>query len=205
MRSHPGVGYNGQLSQVLYDLVGIDEPGWAVDVGASDGVTVNTTYGLEKLHGWNVLSVEPNIDFAKSLRYHRAFIEFCACSDKPGRQVIRINDDNPEAFTSLKPTNRRDLPGIDKAKWRSVEVKVDTVDRLLTKWEFPRLDLLCVDTEGTELDVLVGVNLDKWKPSVIVSECWDEDGGNVKPYLLGKGYELRMRFGVNDIYVREEE
>ena len=204
MRSHAGVGYNGKLSEVIVNMLELDGPGWGVDVGASDGVTVNSTYGLEKTYGWNILSVEPNIDFAKSLRYHRAFVEFCACSDKPGRQVIRINDDNPEAFTSLKPTKRRDLPGIEKVKWRDVEVKVDTVDRLITKWEFPRLDLLCVDTEGTEKDVLVGANLDKWKPKVIVSESWDEDGGEVKKYLEVNGYERVMRLHHNDIYLREE-
>lgn len=198
------VGYNGKLSNIILDLMGTTDRGWGVDVGASDGVTVNSTYSLEKNYGWNILSVEPNIDFAKSLRYHRAFVDFCACSAKPGRQVMRINDDNPEAFSSLNPTRRRDLPGIEQAKWRSVEVKVDTVDRLLTKWEFPKLDLICVDTEGTEKDVLVGANLDKWQPKVVVSECWDEDGGEALKYLEEKGYKRAIRMGVNDIYIREE-
>lgn len=197
-------GYNGKLSNIIIDLMGTTDRGWGVDVGASDGVTVNSTYSLEKNYGWNILSVEPNIDFAKSLRYYRAFVDFCACADKPGRQVMWINDDNPEAFSSLSPTNRLDIPGMKQAKWRSVEVKVETVDRLLNKWEFPKLDLICVDTEGTEKDVLVGANLDKWQPKVVVSECWDEDGGEALKYLEEKGYKRAIRMGVNDIYIREE-
>lgn len=201
---HKVYGPNGQIPEIIREHFPEGYVGYGIDVGASDGISINSTYLLEKDYHWNIISVEPNIDFAKSLRYHRAFVEFCACSNEPGRLKMHINDDNPEAYSSLNPTKRKDLLGIDRAVWRIVEVKVETVDRILRKWDFPQLDFICVDTEGTEKEVLEGAMLEKWKPKVIVSESWDEDGGEVRKYLAGQGYERIMRSYHNDIYRREE-
>ena len=199
---HQIAGPNVHLSEIIRGQFPEGYVGHGIDVGASDGISINSTYMLEKDHQWNIISVEPNIEFAKSLRYQRAFVEFCACSNEPGRLKMHINDDNPEAYSSLNPTKRKDLPGIDAAQWRIVEVKVETVDRILRKWDFPKLDFICVDTEGTEKDVLEGAMLEKWKPKVIVSESWDEDGGQVRKYLKEHGYERMMRHVHNDIYRR---
>lgn len=194
---------NGNLSLYLLGLFPPDYQGWGVDVGASDGISINTTYHLEVIHRWTILSVEANNSFTEMLKRHRAFVEMCACSDRPGEAEFTINSEYPEALSSLKPTSRKDL--IEKygnVTWKKTKVRVDTVDVLLRKWEFPRLDLLCVDTEGTELDVLKGSNIEHWKPKVIVAECWDKVGP-IDTYLEALGYKKTARNVDNDIFVRE--
>ena len=177
--------------------------GWGIDVGASDGISINTTYQLEKAHRWTILSVEANPGFSEMLKKHRAFVEMCAVSDKAGEAEFTINVDNPEAFSSLSVTKRRDLDGITTAKWSKVRVNVDTVDSLMQKWQFPQLDLLCVDTEGTELDVLKGTDIARYKPKVIVTECWDKVSP-IDTYLEDLGYKKTARNVHNDIFVRAE-
>ena len=194
---------NGNLADFIREQFPPEYQGWAVDVGASDGISINTTYHLEKAHRWNVLSVDANPDYAKSLKQHRMFVEICACSHEPGEATFHIHEQNPEAFSSLKPNVRPDLHTGGNITWKKVKVRVETVDRLLKKWDFPRLDVLCVDTEGTELDVLRGCSLHEWKPKVIVTECWDKVGP-IDLYLEGLGYVKTARNVHNDVFILKE-
>ncbi len=177
--------------------------GYAVDVGASDGISINTTFGLEEAR-WTVLSVEANPDFGPMLKKHRAFVEMSAVGWKPGTATFHINDTNPEAYSALSVTGRRDLPGVGDAKFRDITVPVTTVDALMEKWEFPRLDVLCIDTEGTELDVLRGANIPKWRPRTIVAEMWGEVGP-LDLWLESHGYTKVARSVDNHCWTIKED
>lgn len=191
---------NGNLSQYILGHFPPGYQGFGVDVGASDGISINTTFALEASHRWTILSVEANPDFGPLLKANRARVEMCACSSQPGIAEFHINTDNPEAYSALRPTTRRDLDQIVDVRWKKVEVRVDTVDALLAKWEFPQLDLLTIDTEGTELDVLKGCDLERWKPKVIVTECWYKVGP-IDLWLETFGYEKKARNVHNDIFI----
>lgn len=200
---------NGAITELLLQHFPEGYQGWGVDVGASDGVSINTTYNLESAFRWNILSVEANPEFEESLKKHRMFVEMCACGELPAYSDFHINTSNPEAFSSLRPTNRKDILENPKwvwepVQWTKVRVRVERLEDLLKKWQFPQLDLLCVDTEGTELEVLKGCDLAKWKPKVIVTECWDEVGP-IDPYLEALGYKKTDRNVHNDIFVRGDE
>jgi FkbM family methyltransferase len=176
--------------------------GYAIDVGASDGVSVNTTYTLEKMHRWTVLSVDANPDYAPFLQSNRAFVELCACGKEPQESAkFHINLSNPEAHSALTVQKCPiDQPRAD-AGWKVVKVPVRTVEQLMKKWEFPRLDALCVDTEGTEVDVLYGCDLARWEPKVVVVESWTEEGP-VHDYMKERGYKLVDTLVQNYVYLR---
>ena len=192
---------NGSLSKYLLGQFEPGYVGYGVDVGASDGISISTTYMLEVMDRWTILSVEPNPDFAADLKRRRAFVETCACSDKGGTATLSIHVENPESFTSLRPTTEN-LP--EAMTWKFVEVAVCTVDELIRKWEFPRLDPLCVDTEGTELDVLRGADLSHWNPKVVVVESWTKPNPTLDGYLGGFGYRQIATSVDNLIYRRDE-
>ena len=179
---HIRVPPNHGLSDIIAGYFDTGYKGWAVDVGASDGTTVNSTYGLETVRGWTVLNVEPNPEFRDWLTENRRLVEKCACADFIGRVP-------PKGLAMY-------------SDWKQIEVDVTTVEVLLAKHKFPKLDLLCVDTEGTELDVLKGVDLEKWKPKVIVTECWELEGP-IDEYLATRGYQKISRIQpetVNDLF-----
>jgi FkbM family methyltransferase len=201
--THKFWGPNGELSQMILKGFQNHYQGYAVDVGASDGVSINTTIMLEKNYRWTVLSVEPNPYFKPFLHANRAFVEMCACGSTPQEEApFHIHLENPEAYSALNvrkhPINK---PRPD-AKWSTIMVPVRTVDQLLAKWEFPRLDVLCVDTEGTEVDVLKGCELKRWKPTIIVVECWDKTGPTHE-YLREQGYRCADTSVHNYVYLRE--
>ena len=199
--SHAKWPPNGNLSQWILDQFPTEYRGYGIDVGASDGVSINTTYALEKSHNWMVLSVEPNPFFHPMLKAERTWVETCALSREPKESAtLHVHVENPEAFTSLRPQVRPDMHPVKEMTWMQVKVAVKTVDQLLEKWQFPRLDLLSIDTEGTELDILKGCDLERWKPRVIVTECWDPVGP-IDLYLEALGYKKTARNVHNDIFV----
>ena len=191
---------NYGLSDIIAGYFPTHYRGYCVDVGASDGVTCNTTFGLETARGWKVLSVEPNPEFHEHLRAHRQLVEACACSNFTGTATLTINEVGPEAYTTIGTVP--DKGRMEFTHWGEAEVRVETVEDLLAKHEFPQLDALCVDTEGTELDVLKGVDLKKWNPKVIVTECWETEGP-IDDYLADLGYTKISRIQpatVNDLF-----
>ncbi len=194
---------NNVLANYIMEQFPADYVGWGIDIGASDGISINTTFALEVFHRWTILSVEANPGFSQMLHQRRAFVEMCACSDSEGEAIFHVNDQNPEALSSLEPTDRpklleREAP---KSTWSRVKVATKTVDQLLDKWEFPQLDVLCIDTEGTELSVVVPSSLVMRKPLVICVECWDATGP-MDPYLAKFGYEKTARNTDNNLYIR---
>ena len=64
------------------------------------------------------------------------------------------------------------------------------------------IDLVSIDTEGCELDVLDGFDLDRFKPRVLVIENDRPSGGEIEPYLTERGYRKFHRQTINDFYVR---
>ena len=200
---------NGHLSQWIIDQFEPGYRGWCVDVGASDGISISTTWSLEKVHYWGVLCVEANPDFGPALKQRRMWVEMCACSDRSADSAeFHVNEENPESFSALKIAEHplvRKWADPQKAglPWKKIRVPVKTLDELLAKWEFPRLDALCVDVEGGELEVLKGCDLERWKPRVIVSEAWDS--GHEYPYLYKHGYRMVARNVHNDLYKLAEE
>lgn len=202
---HKAFPPNGDLGEWIAGHFDPGYSGYAIDVGASDGISVNTTYSLEKYRQWSVLCVEPNPQFRASLGSNRKLVAYCACgAEQVSVAPFYVHMDCAEAYSSLRPTkdHPRWKPQPD-ARWETIDVEVRTVDSLMEEHGFPRLDALCVDTEGTEMDVLRGVDILKWRPKVLVVESWDE-GGVVEPYLSQFGYRRVWRQVVNDCYVREQ-
>lgn len=206
-RAPPNLGLADMIAGYFPD----DYVGHAIDVGASDGVSCNTTYGLERPRRWTVLSVEPNPEFHPVLTQERVWVEKCACSNFTGSATLHINVKIPEAFSTIGPQ-----PQIEKIEafahhenrhtwydqWQDVEVLVEQVDDLLAKWQFPKLDVLCVDVEGTELDVVRGCDLALWKPKVVVLEAWEDDSHDA--YMLSRGYEKAFRLIHNNTWLRSD-
>ena len=177
--------------------------GYAVDVGASDGVSVNSTLFLESNLKWTVIAVEPNPHFKPMLIRNRIFVETCALgAERSEAMPLHVNLGNFEAYSSLNPQKNNPRAIREGAtEWEEVLVRVRTLEDLLAQYEFPQLDALCIDTEGTESDVLKGLDLEKWKPRVVVVEAWTE--GACDSSL--PGYKRVTRQGDNDCYVREPE
>jgi FkbM family methyltransferase len=194
---------NGAVSLWIMSLFPHEYVGYAIDVGASDGISVNSTYVLEKAAKWTVLAIEPNPNFHPYLKQSRSFYALCAAGSKREQATLHVNLANIEAFSSINPSvNHPRFIQEGGKDWGKVEVEVRTLNDLLDQYDFPQLDALCIDTEGTEADVLAGIDLVKWRPKAIVVEAWDS--GAHDELLASHGYEKRWHNADNDGYVRKD-
>lgn len=196
--------------------LGAQEQGYAADVGAVDGVFLSNTKFLED-GGWIVLCVEPIETYARACRQNRRLVEQVACGVEPRTRapfyVRALPGGNMTSGSSLAPdsgvmddpringgTSLRDMGAIEF----QTTVDVARLDDLLDKHQFPRLDFLSLDTEGTEAEVLRGFTLGRWRPKLVVVESWFDTEPH-RAYFEAAGYHRVERLAVNDFYLRGED
>jgi hypothetical protein len=120
----------------------------------------------------------------KTVTYHR--------DDKVLHSGVRPNLSGMEAFYKTQ--------GWEWKGWESLEVPAVTLAKALKDNPLESVDMLSVDTEGTELDILKAFPFDKYQPRLIIVEMNDERG--VDEYLVSQGYFIARWVHVNGIYVR---
>jgi len=178
--------------------------GVCIDVGAYHPFWISNSWLLERV-GWDVHCIEPNPKCISLLKQHRKSVYQYACGghneddaelfiyrspivgDAGGTGILRHSDwGSEQSFSHIDKTNIRSLNWLLEN-----EIKVSSID------------CLSIDTERSEMVVLSGIDLDFYKPKVIVIEDIDKEGVQ-KKYLEERGYTYNHRIIFNDFYLRNE-
>ena len=182
--------------------------GTCIDICAGLGTERSNTYYFEKKY-WTCLCIEPNPNLYNHMRMYRRLALNLACSNHDKKSapfhVYVVDQNNQEAISSLVVDQRlvESHKGIINETYK-IEVEVKKLDTILSRINIEKIDFLSIDTEGTELDVLQGFDLEKWKPKLLVVEN-NFNETKIKDYLARFGYILSERIGVNDFYLRSDE
>ncbi len=142
-----------------------------VDVGANDP----TVFSISKAfydHGWRGISVEPSHHFAQLHRDQRPgdiVVEAAVASRGGGTVTLHEIDDS--GLSTLRD-EVRDRHASQGWKVREVEVPTKTLNEILdeAKWDGLDIHFMTVDVEGAEGDVLASIDLDRWRPWILVIE-----------------------------------
>jgi FkbM family methyltransferase len=137
--------------------------GFFVDVGAYDGITGSNTYFFEKNRKWQGLCIEGNSSVFSNLKSNRQSICLNVCAYKENK-IVRFNkisgySEMLSGISSSYCSRHRERVNTESAFYeceQSVEYcpsyRLETIfDNLNIK----NVDLLSIDTEGSELDVLI--------------------------------------------------
>ncbi len=85
-------------------------------------------------------------------------------------------------------------------KYEKIKIKVVTLDSILEENNVQEIDFLSIDVEGTEIDVLKGFDVNRYRPKLILIEdslvFLDKHR-----YLKKCGYKLVKRTGGNNWYI----
>lgn len=173
--------------------------GTAVELGALDGVYLSNTLRLEE-KGWRCLCIEPNPRYRDDLLSNRELCLFCGCSDAPSASEPCY--ENQAVYRNTQTQIGGEDPWGGSAF--PAHVPVLTLDMCLRVAGFISLDVLCLDTDGSEARILRGANLGFWKPKFVLVE--NEHGGeSVKPILESAGYGFIQRMGFDLVYGKPGE
>lgn len=194
--------FDPKVDQVAFGYFPEGYIGHAIEVGACDGIFFSNTYAFEQA-GWVCLAIEPNPEWWGSLQKNRKNTQPYAISDENGRAVLQVFDirqADHSAVTGIKP-DKRLVEGYGATKVIDVDVSTRTLDAAIAEAGiFPKIDYVSIDTEGSEIDVLRGFDLEKWKPKLVVVEN-NYDDPDLPNYMQEHGYRRDNRVGVNDFFV----
>jgi FkbM family methyltransferase len=184
-----------------------------VEVGAArpDYLSISALY---RSLGWTVIAIEPNPAFCE-LHRQRGYdvLEYaCGDHDEDGVDFCLVNShgthyENGEvSYESLSSLAIKDAyantsSNLDVSK---IKVNLRRLDTILATHapDVQHIDILSVDVEGWELEVLDGLDLEKYRPRVMVIENLFRDR-KYRAYMRAKGYTLWRCLRPNDIYTSE--
>jgi FkbM family methyltransferase len=185
-----------QLFNFLNPL--LPSTGYYVDIGAHDGRSYSNTYHLEKL-GWKGVLVEPVLPIFFRLLDLRSkkdnyFANAACVSVTYDKENLLMSYGDLMSFAPH-------ISSLDATEWRGGADKfLNRNERVVDTWvpartttsilddaqSPPNIDFLSIDVEGSEKEVLAGINFEKYSFNIICLETYTPS--EFIPYLQNYGY-----------------
>lgn len=179
---------------LLWDYFRKKSDGFFVEVGANHPTWCSQTWLLES-NGWQGILVEPLPGKAALLRSQRprsrVFQAAMGAPEQRGRARFTIAAS--DSLSGLTTHN-----GVVAERFEEVDVR--TLDEVLAEAGHPKLDVVSIDVEGSELQVLQDFDLERHQPGVVIMEDHLQSL-KVHRHLVRHGYRLVKRTGCNNWYV----
>lgn len=207
--------YNSQWSQDKWlneNIFRNKRNGIFVDVGAHDGVDINNTLFYEKNLGWTGICVEPIPEIFAKLQENRAANCVNGCAyNKDGIVPFICIEGYCEMLSGVRDTYcSQHVSRIDRemkqygGQRKTLYMNAYRLETLLDTYGISHVDYLSVDTEGSELQVLQGINFDKVTIDVIEVEVnYQQDEKILGEFLSLKGYEFKVKLGGDVVYIKK--
>lgn len=197
-----------QLGQDLLALAtkGSQEPGFFVEFGATDGISLSNTWLLEHKLGWKGILAEP------ARHWHAALHSNRTC--QIDKRCVYSSDDQGITFLETQNTERGS-PELSSVKnyanngdWASeirlrnsieYDVRTVTLNRLLDDHQAPDvIDFLSIDTEGSELEILASYDFTQRRiRTICVEHNYQPRRQQIQALLSDQGYQ-RVFSGISD-------
>lgn len=182
--------------------------GYFVEIGALEGIRFSNTYLFERL-GWKGICVEPHPDYIYLLKNNRpgAIIIQAAVGKEDKKEVdFYIN------YRGSLSTLDKELESYFKSNYKpwfggfkKIKVPLLTLNTILEKNNAPiPIDIISIDTEGTEADILTVFDIIKYSPRVVIVETAIRKEP-VEDYMKKNGYILACSNPSNGIFCRDKE
>jgi FkbM family methyltransferase len=205
-------GLNG-LDRELVQIIGTSK-GFFVELGANNGLNQSNTKHLELFHNWSGILIEPhpgNFGLLARNRSHRSVFVNAACVSADYRKstldLLYSNLMTTPLEVESDIENREDHAQSGEAflaRGESVHkfsAPAITLTRVLEQRKAPlQMDLLSLDVEGAELEVLKGLNHEKYRFEWLLVET-----RNLLPlssFLAEHGYSIYSKLSGHDYLFR---
>ena len=203
------ISYAQNQEDVILDRALHSPKGFYVDVGAASPSIASVTRHFYEM-GWSGINIEPQESYVAELRQERPrdLTLQAAAGAVPGTCTFYVVDSDPDLST-FDRSRVEDLASEGERTTTHV-VEVVTLNDVLDRARPGAIDFLKIDVEGAERDVLLGIDLARWRPRVLVVESTisNTQTPNYEKWedlVVGHGYVYTSFDGINRYYVAEEE
>lgn len=178
LRARPGHRADEELPRRLKPFLGFRN-GFFVEAGANDGIAQSNTLRLERKLGWRGLLIEPIPELAAKCRKNRpgSTVENCAlvASDTPDGSVTMHHCGLMSVLAgAMQPADEAAHlakgQALQTIEPYDIRVPARTLCAVLDQHEVDRIDFMSLDVEGCELDVLKGLDLERYRPRLLLIE-----------------------------------
>ena len=184
--------YNGlgKLDQKLEKYLDFDN-GFYIELGANNGIEQSNTLYYEVYRSWSGILIEPILHKYLDCKRNRSpknkfYNNACVSFDFSENYVkllysnlmttpVNLENDLDDSLAhanhsnSVRPTNK-------KEEVVEFYAKPKTLDSILAQSNAPKIiDLLSIDVEGAEIEILKGVNFEKYIIKFILVECRNKE------------------------------
>ena len=211
---HPWSRYSAKdrLDRKLEKYLNFDG-GFFVELGAGDGLHLTNTLYFEKYRNWRGILVDPALTNALSCLENRkrskTFLAAGVSNQFKDKYVDLIYAGYMTSTlgveSDITDIKEHILGALPYLPTRTVGLKFPayarTLQSILLEASAPKIiDLLSLDTEGSEIEVLKGLDFEKYKFKFILIES--RSPNKAQEFLLRKGYKYIEKLGSADYLFR---
>ncbi len=183
-------------------------PGVFVEVGAFDGYRYSNTYFLERFRKWSGVLIEPIPESCVLCTRERPNSQVfnCALVSPDGPSSLTLRYGGPLSAERSKERNEGEIALATTFGWEEryeVTVPARSLTSVLEEAALDSIDFLSIDVEGAEVDVLRGLDLDRYAPAFLLVET--NGAERVIAEMLADRYALVAQFSSNDAFYRRHD
>ena len=211
MKTGSKLEYHSQYGQDVFldtEVFKGMENGIFVEIGAYDGVRFSNSLFFEKERHWRGICVEPIPARFEELKKNRNSINVNACiSSKAGTVEFTMIEGYAEMLSGIsKDYHKKHKSRIDEnIKFhggKKINIRVESIilNDLLSNNNILHVDYCSIDTEGSELELLLSFDFSKYKVKAFSIENNYLDS-KIRDLMKKNNYELVKTIECDEIYV----
>ena len=158
----------------------LPDRGFFIEAGAHDGFFESNTYYLEKFKGWDGVLIEPVPQLYRECINQRPKAKVFNCAlvspDYPQQELKIIAADTMSYIKSETEQGKKREELVETwVKPKEVTVPAKTLTSILDELKVSKVNFLSLDVEGYEMNVLKGLDFNKYRPDYILMEFFLEE------------------------------
>ena len=182
--------------------------GFYIDVGANDPVVDSVTKWFYE-QNWTGINIEPSRDYYEKISKDRERdINLCLGAGNEQGKLTFYNFKDTGLSTTDETIAKRHIASGLKVEKEEIEIK--TLGKICDEYVNDTIiNFLKIDVEGTEKQVIDGMNFDKYRPWIVVVEATEPRSQVIsidwEEKLVNAGYLLVYFDGLNRFYICKEK
>jgi FkbM family methyltransferase len=206
LKEQPKVSYAQNFEDIVLDRLFEDvKRGFYIDVGANHP-SVDSVTKLFYDKGWNGINIEPHpVMYEKLVEVRKRDLNLnLAISDESEKKVFYFFESSGFSTLNSEIAKQHSEGGLARTSSEILTCTLNEVIENNTKNQI--IHFLKIDVEGSEREVLLGLNLSKYRPIVILIESFRpntqiENHTDWESILLDSEYLFCYQDGVNRFYL----